>query len=63
MLLTCKEASKLVSQGLDRSLGRWERLRVHAHLLICSGCRNFSRHLRVIRTAIHRRPGLRELDK
>jgi len=41
MLLTCKEATRLVSQGLDRRLGLGERLALRLHLLICDGCANF----------------------
>ena len=40
-MLSCKEASQLVSQGLDRRLGVLERAALRLHLLICSGCRNF----------------------
>jgi hypothetical protein len=41
MMLSCKEATQLVSQGLDRRLGVFERAALRLHLLICSGCRNF----------------------
>ena len=49
MLLTCKEATRLVSQGLDRQLGPAERLTLRLHLLICDGCSNFSKQLAFIR--------------
>ena len=54
MKLTCKEASRLVSQGLDRQLGWYDRLRLHLHLKICDACTNFSRNLRLLRAAIRR---------
>lgn len=38
-MLTCKEATELASQGLDRNLGVGERLTLRLHLMICSGCR------------------------
>ena len=41
MMLSCKQATQLVSQGLDRRLGVFERATLRLHLLICSGCRNF----------------------
>jgi hypothetical protein len=54
MMLSCKEASRLVSQGLDRRLGFAERLALRLHLLICDGCTNFSRQVAFLRKAIAR---------
>jgi hypothetical protein len=53
-MLTCKDASELLSQGQDRRLGLGERLRLRLHLLICQGCSNFGRQLVILRTAIRR---------
>jgi len=49
---TCKEATQLVSQGLDRQLGFAERLRLRLHLLICDGCTAFAKQVRFIRKAV-----------
>ena len=38
MMLSCREVSHLVSQGLDRKLGFGERVAVRLHLAICRGC-------------------------
>jgi hypothetical protein len=54
MLLTCKEATRLVSQGLDRRLGPAERLVLGLHLLICDGCTNFSKQAAFLRRALSR---------
>jgi len=54
MKLTCKEATHLVSEGLDRDLGAWERVRLRLHLLICDGCTNFSKQMDFLRKAIQR---------
>ena len=54
MMLTCKEAARLVSQGLDRHLGLPERVKLRLHLLICEGCSNFSRQVRFLRDAVRR---------
>lgn len=54
MKLTCKEVSRLASQGLDRRLGRWERVKFRLHLAICNGCRNFTRQLDFLRKATAR---------
>jgi len=54
MLLNCKEATRLVSQGLDRRLGLAERLALRLHLLICDGCTNFSKQVAFLRRALSR---------
>ena len=54
MNLTCKEASRLVSQGLDRRLGWYDRLRLHLHLKICDACANFRNQMAFLRKAIAR---------
>ena len=54
MILTCKEATRLVSQGLDRRLGLAERLALRLHLFICDGCTNFSKQVAFVRRAVSR---------
>jgi hypothetical protein len=54
MMLTCKEAARLVSQGLDRRLGLAERLALRLHLLVCDGCTNFARQVAFLRRALSR---------
>jgi Putative zinc-finger len=54
MILTCKEATHLVSRGLDRRLGLAERLALRLHLLICDGCTNFSKQVTFLRRALSR---------
>jgi hypothetical protein len=53
-LLSCKEVSQLVSQGLDRRLGWLERARLRLHLLICDGCTNFNKQMQFLRKALAR---------
>jgi len=53
-LLSCKEVSQLVSQGLDRRLGLVERVRLRIHLAICDGCTNFSKQMLFLRKALSR---------
>lgn len=45
MLLTCKHASELISQSLDRRLTMWERWSLKLHLLICRFCKRFANQL------------------
>ena len=54
MNLTCKEASRLVSQGLDRRLGWYDRLRLHLHLKLCDACTNFKSQMAFLRKAMAR---------
>jgi len=54
MMLTCKEATRLVSQGLDRRLGLGERVALRLHLLVCDGCTQFSRQVALLRKAVSR---------
>ena len=54
MMLSCKEAARLVSQGLDRRLGLGERLALRLHLAICDGCKNFRKQVLFLRRAVAR---------
>jgi hypothetical protein len=54
MMLSCKEVTRMVSQGLDRRLGLFERLRLRVHLAICDGCANFTKQVAFIRKAMAR---------
>lgn len=53
-MLTCKEATHLISEALDRPLSWHERLRLRTHLAICSGCQAFQRQLDFLRAASRR---------
>ncbi len=46
--LSCRESSRLLSDGLDRQLSLTERLALRGHLFACRRCRrfrNFLQHL------------------
>ena len=55
-MINCKQASLMISQGLDRPLGLGERLRLRCHLLICLGCRRTRAQLLFLRAALGRHP-------
>lgn len=55
-MISCKHATELISQGLDRRLTLAERLRLRLHLFICSGCRNTRKHFRFLRKALSQHP-------
>ena len=52
MLLSCKETTRLLSQGEDRKLAFGERVALRVHLAICNGCRNLSVQFRFLRVAV-----------
>lgn len=53
-MLTCKEASRWLSQSLDQSLPRLARLELRIHLWLCRSCSNFSKQLKFLRQAAQR---------
>lgn len=53
-MLTCRQASELVSQSLDRELTRRERWALRFHLLICVACARFNRQLASMQKVIDR---------
>jgi len=52
--MSCKEVTRLVSEGLDRNLTVGERLALRLHFAICAGCRNFNDQLGFLRRAVAR---------
>ncbi len=53
-MLSCKQASRLISQSLDRPLNWRERCGLKLHLALCDACRQFSRQLAWLRIALRR---------
>jgi hypothetical protein len=53
-MITCKEATRLVSQGLDRRLAFGERMALRVHLLLCDGCTHFKKQTAFLRKAMAR---------
>ena len=52
MLLSCKETTRLLSQGEDRKLAFGERVALRVHLAICDGCRNVNAQFQFLRQAV-----------
>jgi hypothetical protein len=50
-MLSCKDASLLMSQALDRRLSLPERISLRLHLVLCEGCRRFERQMLFLRAA------------
>jgi predicted anti-sigma-YlaC factor YlaD len=53
-LLSCRETTRLVSQGLDRELAFGERVALRVHFAMCLGCRRASRQMAFLRRAMRR---------
>ena len=51
-MLSCKDASQIISQSLDRQLTVRERFALKLHLLICKYCKQFSQQIVAIRVAL-----------
>ncbi|MEW6542243.1 MAG: zf-HC2 domain-containing protein [Nitrospirota bacterium] len=54
--LNCAEATRLLSDSLDRPLTIGQRVALRIHLLICQWCDRYGRQLRFIREAFRGRP-------
>lgn len=53
-MLSCKQASQLVSQSLERKLPLRERFALFLHLKVCDACTLFSRQIKLLRQAVQR---------
>jgi len=52
MMLSCKETTRLLSQGADRELAFGERVALRLHLAICDGCTNVKAQFEFLRSAV-----------
>jgi hypothetical protein len=41
-MLNCQEATRLISESQERHLSLQEKLTLKMHLMMCTGCKNFS---------------------
>ena len=53
-MLSCKQATELMSQEQDRPLALSERIGLRLHVWICTGCHNYRRQMGVLRDACRR---------
>ena len=42
-MFNCRHMTRMISEGLDRSLSFWERVRLAVHVLGCPPCARFRR--------------------
>ena len=52
VMISCDEATRLLSDALDRPLGAGERTVLRMHTWLCSGCRQFGAQVGFIRQAM-----------
>jgi hypothetical protein len=50
--LSCREVTRLVLEGEERSLGVGERVVLRLHWLACDGCTRFRRQVETMRGAL-----------
>ena len=62
LLPTCRDVTRLVLEGEDRSLTRGERWAMRFHWLICDACRHFRKQSADMRVAMDRWPQYRSKD-
>jgi len=48
-MMNCRQATRLISESQERPLTFRERLLLKMHTMMCSGCRNFGRHMEILR--------------
>jgi len=61
--LSCREASQLISEGMDRRLSISERIGVRLHVSICDACTRFTAQVAFLRRALKVFPGPDDPDR
>ena len=51
-MMNCKQASQLISRGLDTTLSKRERFALKLHLFVCKYCSRFRQQLTALNVAI-----------
>lgn len=53
LMPTCRQATRLQSDALDRPLSLPKRIGLAVHLLLCRWCRRYGRQIRFLRESAH----------
>jgi len=51
---SCEEITRLLSEAQERPLSRREKMALRFHVIMCGHCRNFEKHIKVLRQAAQR---------
>ena len=63
MMINCKQATRLMSEELDRPLKWQEKATLSTHNAMCVYCRNYRKHMSFMREAARRyREGLAQQE-
>lgn len=52
-MMNCQQATRLFSDAQERQLTLKERTALKVHTMMCSGCRNFGKHIGTLRNLTH----------
>lgn len=63
LMLTCKQASQIISQSLDNPLSWSDRVKLKFHLFMCNACNRFNQQLRLLSGAVQKLKSDTENDK
>ena len=50
-MMNCKQATRLMSEEMDRDLAPGDRLALRLHTLLCAGCARYREQMRFLRQA------------
>jgi len=53
LLPSCRDASRLQSEALDKELSLSKRFGLSLHLLVCKWCRRYGKQIQFLRDAAH----------
>lgn len=57
-MLSCKEITQLISEGLDRRLSFWQQVGLRLHLMMCGTCAAYRRQVTALDKLISARFGV-----
>ena len=53
IILNCKEAARIVSEGLDSKLPFTKKITLRFHLIMCKGCTLYQNQITALRALLH----------
>lgn len=60
---SCHQASRIASRAMEEPLGSLEKRVLSLHLMMCTGCINFSKRLQFLRRASEKVPDALEREE
>ncbi len=53
-MYSCRQASRIVSEAMERKLTMKERINLRIHLFVCDMCRNFKQNVHLLERTLRR---------